>query len=167
MSAAVTVFDYFVLGVVALSLLIGVWRGVVSEILALVAWVAAFIAARTWAGLVGEWIASGIAEPVWRQVVGFLVILVLVLVLFALARWLVSLLLKAVGLAPLDRVLGALFGIARGILVVWVGVLLAGLSALPQQQWWRQAVLAPPLETAVLAAKPWLPPDLAKRIRYR
>jgi membrane protein required for colicin V production len=116
---------------------------------------------------VGEVVAAGLAEPVWQQVSGFLVIFVVVLILFALARWLASLLLKAVGLAPLDRVLGALFGVARGFLVVWVMVLLAGLSSLPQQQWWRQAVLAPPLETAVLAAKPWLPPDLAKRIRYR
>lgn len=162
-----TVFDYVVLGAVALSLLIGGWRGVVSEILALLAWVAAFLAARTWATPAGDLVASGLAEPVWRQVAGFLAIFVAVLVLFALARWIASVLLRAVGLAPLDRVLGALFGIARGVLVVWVMVLLAGLTALPQQQWWRQAVLAPPLETAVLAAKPWLPPDLAKRIRYR
>jgi membrane protein required for colicin V production len=167
MSAAVTVFDYVVIGVMALSLLIGVWRGVVSEILALAAWVTAFLVARIWAGPAGDLVAGSMDESVWRQVAGFLVVFVAVLVLFALARWLASLLLKAVGLAPLDRVLGALFGVARGILIVWVGVLLAGLSALPQQPWWQQAVLAPPLETAVLAAKPWLPPDLAKRIRYR
>lgn len=162
-----TVFDYAVLGAVALSLLLGVWRGVVSEILALVAWVAAFVSARTWAAPAGELVALGVTEPAWRQVTGFLAVFVAVLILFALARWLLSLLLKAVGLAPLDRVLGAVFGIARGVLVVWVIVLLAGLTALPQQQWWRLALLAPPLETAVLAAKPWLPPDLAKRIRYR
>jgi membrane protein required for colicin V production len=163
----VTVFDYVVLGVVAMSLLLGVWRGVVSEVLALLAWVAAFVSARTWAAPAGDMVATGMAEPAWRQVAGFLAVFVAVLVLFALARWLLSLLLKAVGLAPLDRVLGAVFGIARGVLVVWIGVLLAGLSALPQQAWWRQAVLSPPLETAVLAAKPWLPPDLAKRIHYR
>jgi membrane protein required for colicin V production len=166
-TAVVTVFDYAVLGAVVLSLLLGAWRGVVSEILALAAWVAAFVAARTWAASAGELVAAGVVEPAWRQVAGFLAIFVAVLILFALARWLASLLLKVVGLAPLDRVLGALFGIARGVLVAWVFVLLAGLTALPQQQWWRQAVLAPPLETAVLAAKPWLPPDLAKRIRYR
>lgn len=165
-TAAVTVFDYVVCGVLALSLLIGVWRGVVSEILALVAWVAAFLAARLLAAQAGEMIAAGF-DPAWRQAAGFVAIFVVVLILFVLARWIASLLLKAVGLAPLDRVLGAVFGIARGVLVVWVAVLLAGLTALPQQQWWRQAVLAPPLETAVLAARPWLPPDLAKRIRYR
>ncbi len=171
MIAAVTVFDFVVLGMVVLSLAVGAWRGVVSEILALLAWVAAFLAARTWATPVGELLAAGpvesLSDPLLRQVIGFVVIFVVVLILFALARWLVSLLLKAVGLAPLDRVLGALFGIVRGILVVWVAVLLAGLTALPQQQWWRQAVLALPLETAVLAAKPWLPPELAKHIRYR
>lgn len=166
-----TVIDFVVIGVVLLSLAVGAWRGMVSEILALVAWVVAFLAARTWATPAGGWLATGLAdplaEPLTQQVAGFVAIFVAVLILFALARWVVSLLLRAVGLAPLDRVLGSLFGVARGVLVVWVGVLLAGLTALPQQQWWRQAVLAPPLETAVLAAKPWLPPDLAKRIRYR
>lgn len=162
-----TVFDYAVLGVMALSLLFGVWRGVVSEILALVAWVAAFIAARTWATPAGDWVATNMTEPLWRQVAGFVVVFVVVLIIFALGRWLMSLLLKAVGLRPLDRVLGATFGIVRGLLVAWMAVLLAGLTALPQQVWWRQALLAPPLETAVLAAKPWLPPDLAGRIRYR
>jgi membrane protein required for colicin V production len=163
----VTPFDYAVLAVILLSLLVGGWRGVVGEILALVAWVAAFLAARTWAEPAGQLVASGMAEPLWRQVSGFIVVFVAVLVLFALARWAMSLLLKAAGLRPLDRILGAVFGIARGVLVVWVAVLLAGLTALPQQSWWRQAMLAPPFETAVLAAKPWLPPDLAKRIHYR
>lgn len=162
-----TPFDYAVLAVILLSLLVGGWRGVVGEILALAAWVAAFLAARTWAGPAGQLVASGMAEPVWRQVSGFVVVFVAVLILFALARWAMSLLLKAAGLRPLDRVLGAAFGIARGVLVAWVAVLLAGLTALPQQSWWRQAWLAPPFETAVLAAKPWLPPDLAKRIHYR
>lgn len=162
-----TPFDYAVAGVIVLSLLFGLWRGVVSEILALLAWVAAFIASRTWAAPAGDLVASGMAEPVWRQAAGFISVFVAVLILFALARWLLSMLLQAVGLRPLDRVLGGVFGIARGLLVVWVAVLLAGLTALPQQAWWQQAVLAPPLETAVLAARPWLPQDLAKRIRYR
>ena len=163
----VTVFDYFVFGIVALSLLIGIWRGVVNEILALAAWVTGFWIARTWAIPVGDVLFDGSIEPVWRQTVGFVTIFVVVLVVFVLGRWAVTLMLRAVGLGPLDRVLGAVFGVARGILVVWALVLLAGLTALPQQKWWRQAMFSPPLETAVLAAKPWLPPDLAKRLRYR
>jgi len=165
--AQLTLFDFVVLGVIALSLSIGVWRGVVSEILALIAWVAAFLAARAWGARVGDLTATGLVDPMWRHIAGFLEVFVGVLVLFALARWLMALMLKAVGLRPLDRMLGAFFGMARGLLVVWLGVLLSGFTSLPQEPWWRQAVLAPPFETAVLAAKPWLPQDLANRIRYR
>jgi membrane protein required for colicin V production len=162
-----TPFDYFVLAVMAVSLLVGVTRGVVSEILALLAWVAAFIAARMWAVPAGNLLLAELSDPLWRQLAGFVAVFVAVLILFALVRWVTSLLLKASGLRPLDRVLGALFGVVRGVLVLLVLVLLAGLTPLPQQQWWRQAMFAPPLETGVLAVKPWLPPELAKRIQYR
>jgi membrane protein required for colicin V production len=162
-----TPFDYFVLAVMAISLLVGVTRGVVSEILALLAWVAAFIAARMWAVPAGNLLLAELSDPLWRQLAGFVAVFVAVLILFALVRWVTSLLLKAVGLRPLDRVLGALFGVARGVLALLVLVLLAGVTPLPQQRWWRQALFAPPLETGVLAVKPWLPPELAKRIQYR
>lgn len=165
-----TPFDYFVLAVMAISLLVGVARGVVSEILALLAWVAAFIAARMWAVPVGDLLLMDLSDPLnpyWRQLAGFVAVFVAVLILFTLLRWLAKLLLKATGLRPLDRVLGALFGATRGVLVLLVLILLAGLTPLPQQPWWRQAVLSPPLETVVLAVKPWLPAELAKRIQYR
>ena len=162
-----TPFDYTVLALMAISLLVGVTRGVVSEILALLAWVAAFIAARMWAVPAGNLLLAELSDPLWRQLAGFVVVFVAVLILFALVRGMMNLLLKAAGLRPLDRALGAVFGVARGVMVLLVLVLLAGLTPLPQQQWWRQATLAPPLETMVLAARPWLPPELAKRIQYR
>jgi membrane protein required for colicin V production len=162
-----TPFDYVVLAIMAISLLVGVTRGVVSEILALLAWVAAFIAARMWAVPAGNLLLAELSDPLWRQLSGFVAVFVAVLIMFALVRWVTTLLLKAAGLRPLDRILGALFGIVRGILILLVLVLLAGLTPLPQQQWWRQARLAPPFETAVLAARSWLPPELAKRIQYR
>lgn len=162
-----TFFDYFVLAVMAISLLVGVTRGVVSEILALIAWVAAFIAARMWAVPLGNLLLTDLQDPLWRQLAGFVGVFAAVLIGFALLRWVTTLLLKAVGLRPLDRVVGALFGVVRGMLVLLILVLLAGLTPLPQQQWWRQATFAPPLETGVLAVKPWLPPELAKRIQYR
>lgn len=162
-----TPFDYFVLAVMAVSLLVGVSRGVVSEMLALLAWVAAFIAARMWALPAGNLLLAELPDPLWRQLAGFVAVFVGVLISFALLRWIVTLMLKAVGLRPLDRMLGALFGVVRGVLVLLIVVLMAGLTPLPQQQWWRQAMFAPPMETGVLAVRPWLPPELAKRIHYR
>jgi membrane protein required for colicin V production len=162
-----TVFDYVVLGVLAASVLLGLWRGVVSEILGLVAWVVAFFVARAQAPSGAHWLADRIADPSLRLAVAFGVILVGVLVLFSIARLVLSLLLSAVGLGLLDRLLGACFGVLRGGLVVLAGVGVAGMTTLPRAAGWREAILSPPLETAVIAAKPWLPADVAKRIRFR
>lgn len=162
-----TAFDYAVLAIVAASVLLGAWRGLVSEVLALLAWAAAILAGRElapgMAPVFGEWLK----DPAWQYAAAFASIVVAVLVTVALVRLAMSKLLRAIGLGPLDRFLGAVFGVTRGVLVVMICVLLGGLTALPQQGWWRQAWLAPPLETAVLAAKPWLPAEVAKRIRYR
>jgi membrane protein required for colicin V production len=73
---------------------------------------------------------------------------------------------KALGLSLSDRLLGMFFGLARGVLLVMMLVAAGGMTSAPQQLWWKEAALAPPLETAVLVAKPWLPDDLAKKIRF-
>ena len=162
-----TAFDYAVLAVIAASVLLGLWRGLVSEILALAAWVVAFLAARAAGSEVAGWLAGRIAEAGVRLAAAYVLVFVGVLLVFAIARMLVSLMLKAAGLGLLDRVLGAAFGVLRGILAVWMAVLVAGMTPLPRADWWRDAVLAPPLETAVIAARPWLPAEAAKRIRCR
>lgn len=162
-----TAFDYAVLAVLALSVAVGLWRGVVSEILALVAWVAAFVVARAEGADVANWLGAWIAEPGLRIAAAYVGVVVAVLLVFAVVRVVLRLLLKAVGLGLLDRMLGGAFGALRGLVVVFAVVLVAGMTPLPKQEWWREARLAPPVETAVLATRPWLPADVAKRIRYR
>ena len=162
-----TGFDHAALAVIALSSVFGFWRGVVSEILGLLAWVAAFFAARAWSQAAAEILSPWLANPAWRAAAGFVAVFVATLLVFAFARFLLSRLLRAVGLGFADRILGALFGVLRGVLMVLVVVLVCGLSDLPRQPWWREAWLAPPMETAVLAARPWLPRTVAQRIRYR
>lgn len=162
-----TVFDWVALAVIAASSLLGVWRGVVSEVLALAAWVAAFFAARQFGGDAGGLLARWIADPAIAAAAGYAAVFVAVLLVFGVARLLLSMLLRAVGLGLLDRLLGSVFGVARGVAIMLAGVLLAGMTSMPKEKWWREAVFAPPLETAVVAAKPWLPSDVAKRIRYR
>lgn len=162
-----TAFDYAVLTVISASVLLGLWRGVVTEILAVAAWIVAFLVARVVAADVASWLTGQIAEPGLRLAAAYVLVFVGVLLVFAIARMLISLLLKAIGLGLLDRLLGAAFGVLRGILVVLAVVLVAGMTPLPGAEWWRGAMLAPPLETVIIAAKPWLPADAAKRIRYR
>jgi membrane protein required for colicin V production len=163
----VTLFDYGVLALVAASALLGLWRGIASELLALVAWVVAFFCARALAVQVSVVLTGVIAEPGLRYGAAFAAIFFGVLLVLSLGRLLVREILKSIGLGLVDRLLGAVFGLLRGAVLVLVAVLLGGLTTLPKQSWWQDAVLAPPLELVVLAGKPWMPQELAKRIRYR
>jgi membrane protein required for colicin V production len=163
-----TAFDYGVLGIIGVSLLLGLWRGMVGEVISLVAWVLAFLAARLLGAEIGQGLfSSAIANPGMRVLAGCVLVFVLVLVLAAMARLAIRGVLRALGLGFADRFLGVLFGVARGVLIVLVMITVGGMTSLPQQSWWAEAKLAPPLEIAVLALQPWLPEEMAKRIKFR
>ena len=162
-----TTFDYVVLTVVVASVLLGVWRGVVGEVIALVAWVLAFFAAKWWGAEVARLFFTGIADPALRVVAAWVAVFVVVLVLMALLRLAVRGLLKALGLSLSDRLLGIVFGAARGLIIVLALVAVGGMTSVPKEKWWSEATLSAPLETALLACKPWLPPAVSKRIRFK
>jgi membrane protein required for colicin V production len=139
---------------------------VVREIAALAGWVAALILSGLFAQQLAQWLPAALS-PMLRAVIAYLVIFLGVLLLSGLAGVLLAKLFRAAGLGFTDRAVGALFGVVRGVLIVFVAVMLAGLTSLPREPFWREAALSGPIETAVLAARPALPKDLAQRIRYR
>jgi membrane protein required for colicin V production len=159
-------FDYVVIGIVVISLALGLWRGVVGEVIAIIAWIAAVMGALEFGAATGQAVFAGIADPALRALAGCTLIFVGILVAMALVRLAVRQMVKALGLSLSDRLLGMVFGLARGVLVVLVLVAAGGMTSAPQQAWWQEAALAPPLETAVLAVKPLLPDELAKKIRF-
>ncbi len=161
-----TWFDYAVIAIVGLSVLLAVIRGVVREIAALAGWAAALILSGLFAQELAHWLPIALS-PVVKTVIAYLVMFLGVLLLSGLAGVLLAKLFRAAGLGFTDRAVGALFGLLRGLLIVFVGVMLAGLTNLPKEPFWREAALSGAAETAVLAAKPALPSDLAQRIRYR
>lgn len=161
-----TWFDYAVFAIVGLSALLAVIRGVVREIAALAGWAAALILSGLFAQQLAQWLPAALS-PMLRAVIAYLVIFLGVLLLSGLAGVLLAKLFRAAGLGFTDRAVGALFGLVRGVLIVFVAVMLAGLTSLPREPFWREAALSGPIETVVLAAKPALPKDLAQRIRYR
>ena len=162
-----TVFDYSVIVIVLASLVLGAWRGVVGEIIALIAWVLAFLAAKYFGGQVAQGFLGFIVDPNFRLVCAWIIVFIVVFMLVALLRLAVRQLLNSLGLGPSDRFLGFLFGVSRGLLIVLLLVALAGFTSIPQEIWWRNAYFSRPLETVVLASKPWLPEDIAKRIQFK
>ena len=161
-----TLFDYAVLLIVGLSVLFGAMRGLVREVLSLVAWVTAFVAANFLAAEVAVLLPQTVATVELRLLAGFMVVFVAVLILMIVLAIMASKLVKSAGLGVEDRLLGGLFGLARGLLVVVILVLLAGLTSLPRQPVWRNALLSDPLQSVAVRIKSWLPAEFAKRVTY-
>jgi membrane protein required for colicin V production len=149
------------------SMMLGAWRGVLGEIIAVAAWVLAFFAAKWWGGAFAGAFLDGIGDSLLRLAVAWVLIFVIVLLLMALVRLAVQGLIRALGLSVSDRALGVLFGAVRGALIVLLLVALGGMLSLSRERWWREAYLSAPLETAVLSCKPWLPPEIARRVQFR
>ncbi|MCB1959140.1 MAG: CvpA family protein [Rhodocyclaceae bacterium] len=162
-----TVFDFAFLGLVAILAVLGFWRGLVSEVLALAGWVLAFIAARLFGPQAAVLFVDWLAEPAFAYVAGFVLVFVAVLLVVAVCRYLLRALIRAVGLGFVDRGFGAMFGAAKAVAIACLLVALGGVSGLSRAPWWEAAVFSPVLETVVVAAKPWLPGAVAERVRFR
>ena len=161
-----TIVDIAVLAIIGISIALGVLRGLVREVLALVAWVAAFLLSNFLAPEAAKLLPQGMGSEEIRLLVSYVIVFIIVLVALSVLAILASKLVKVVGLGASDRAVGGIFGLARGVLVVMILVLLAGLTALPRQSAWRDAVLRGPLEAVAGYVKAWLPADLSKRIKY-
>ena len=161
-----TIFDYAVLCVLLLSVLLSIFRGAVRELLSLAGWVVAFIAARSLSVDLVPMIPPSIEDESLRMSVAFVAIFLAVLVAMGLIAMLLSALIKTVGLGFIDRMLGSVFGLVRGLLIVLLVVLLAGMTTLPQEPLWQKALLSKTLEKAVVLTLPWIPQELSKRINY-
>ena len=160
-----TVIDIIVIVILGISIAFGVWRGLVREVLALVAWAGAFLLANLLAPDAAKLLPQGMATEEIRLLVSFVVVFIVALVGLSVLAMLASKVVKIVGLGAADRAVGGFFGLARGIFVVMILVLLAGLTTLPRQDTWRDAALRGPLEAFAGYVKGWLPADLAERIK--
>lgn len=158
--------DYAVIAVMAVSVLWGALRGIIREVVSLGAWVIAFLAANLFAGPFAQYVPQSVERPELRVLAAFVAVFLVALIVTTLAGLILSRIARAVGLAGIDRTLGALFGVARGALIVLALALLAGLTRLPEDGAWRGSLSGPWMARAALALKPWLPPAFADRLRY-
>jgi membrane protein required for colicin V production len=162
----VTGFDFVVLAIMGVSGLLGLLRGLLKEVLSLLAYALAFVAAIWWGPTVYGWLAPWIQTTVLRMGVAYAAVFIVVLLAVGLVNMALSALIRTTGLTPADHGLGALFGLMRGLLIVLVLVTLAGYTPLPQEPWWRDAMFSHVATVAVQHIKVWLPPSLATLLPY-
>jgi len=158
--------DCVVIGVFAVSTILGAWRGLVREVLSILGWVIAFLAANLLAGPLGPEMPQAIPSPEMRVAAAFAVVFIAALMVTSLAGLLLAKLVRSVGLGGTDRALGAAFGVARGSLIVLAAAVLAGLTSAPRQAWWRESTSGPLLVQAAGMMRPLLPQTLTERLRY-
>lgn len=159
-----TEFDFAVMAILLVSLLLGLWRGFIHEVLSVLGWPIAFMLSNMYAGSIARLIPA--SQEALRLTVVYVLVFVTVLIVWGVLVRLLTKLLKATGSGWPDRVLGGLFGVLRGALVVLVLVWLAGMTAIPEQLFWRDAQMSKTAEDVALLAKTWLPDNIAQRVRY-
>ena len=158
--------DYFILAIITVSALLSLWRGFIKEALSLVTWVAALWVAMLFFDDLARYLAQWIETRSIRGAVAFAVIFVGTVIAGGIVNFMVGKLVEKSGLSATDRALGVLFGVARGVVIVSVLVMLAGLTAVPQDAWWGESLFLVHFQDMAMWLRSFLPASIAENIQF-
>ena len=159
-------FDYLVIFVMVTSVIISMMRGLVKEVLSLAGWVVAFVVANAYAAALAVMLPDVVPGVVLRLILAFIALFIGVRILMGLLSMALGALLDAGGLGFFDRALGAVFGVGRGLVIVLTAVILCGMTSLPQQDFWKDALLSPYAESGARIVKAFLPAAIAQHVKF-
>ncbi|HWI80266.1 MAG TPA: CvpA family protein [Ramlibacter sp.] len=149
--------DWVMLAVLAASFLLGAWRGLVYEVLSVISWIAAFVLAQWFGPRVAGLLPMGGAGQAMRYASGFVLVFIGVVFAGGLLAWLIKKLVQAVGLRPIDRTLGAAFGLLRGAVLLMALAVVINMTPLRRAEWWTASKGAGVSTAGLKALKPVLP----------
>jgi membrane protein required for colicin V production len=159
--------DYTIAGVTLLSAVMGFLRGIVKEVYALFVWGLAFWVGSHYSHELSALFQNSVSNPGVRVSLAFILLFIMTLILGGVISLLLSYLLHKTGLSGTDRILGFGFGLLRGYVLVAVLIILAGFTALPQEPWWKQSKLLPPVQSFAVWLKEHIPSNVADYIKFR
>ena len=149
--------DWLFIVVLLVSLLLGLLRGLVYEVLAVLSWIAAFVLAQWLAARVGGWLPINTASEPLRYAAGFAVVFILAVFLGGLLAWSMRKLVESTGLRPVDRALGAAFGVVRGVVLLLALAVVVNMTPLRKDAWWTESKGAAVSTTALKGLRPVVP----------
>jgi membrane protein required for colicin V production len=158
--------DLFIIGVIAISAIISLFRGFTKEAISLATWVLAFWLALTFSTRLAATLHGSIDSPTARIAIAFAILFVVTVILGGVVNFLVSQLVEKTGLSGTDRALGVVFGILRGGLIVVILVMLAGLTTLPAESWWNDSRFVGSFEDGAIWLKGYVPDNMANEISF-
>ncbi len=154
--------DLALLGVLAVSLILGAWRGFVYEVLSVIGWAASFYLAQWLAPEVATRLPLQSASNPVRYAAAFALVFIVAVFVAGLLAVLIKKLVEAVGLRPVDRTLGAAFGVVRGLILLLAAAVVINMTAFKSSAWWQESKGAEVLTAALKGLKPVLPEQFAK-----
>ena len=158
--------DIAIISLIALSAILSLFRGFVTEALDLAAWLVAFWVALTFYEELAVWLAQWISQPSVQKPAAFAMLFICTWIVGAVVNYLAGKLVSKTGLTGTDRMLGMVFGAARGGVIVSILVLLAGLTLMPQDPWWQDSQLLGYFERFAIWMRDFLPEGIADNINY-
>ncbi|MBI1889123.1 MAG: CvpA family protein [Burkholderiales bacterium] len=161
-----TIFDYLVLFVLICSIVISTMRGLIKEVLSLLGWIVALVVANAYGEQLANLLPDALPGNATRLIVAFVGLFIGVRLLMALLTMAVDAVIKNSGISVVDRGLGGLFGLARGLIIILAAVLVCGMTAIPKQPFWKEALFSPLAETAARTIKPFLPGTIAAYVKF-
>ncbi len=154
--------DWILLSVLAFSLLLGAWRGLVYEVLSVLGWAVSFYAAQYFAPTVADLLPLQSSSNAVRYAAAFVLVFVAAVFAAGLLAFLLKKLIEAIGLRPVDRTMGAAFGLVRGVILLLAAAVVMDMTALKNSVWWQESKGAPVLTATLKGLKPVLPEKFAK-----
>ena len=149
--------DWVLLAVLLLSLALGAWRGLVYEVLSLAGWAAAFVVAQWLAPRAAVWLPMGQASESLRYATGFALVFIATVFAAGLLSWAIKKVIEVVGLRPVDRILGAAFGLMRGLVIVLAATVVVLMTPVQDTAVWQQSTGAAMAASTLKHLKPILP----------
>lgn len=135
--------DYAIILIMLVSMLVGLIRGFVKEVVLVIIWIVGVIVAVRYSPMLSEIFTTMVHSPHARLVMSFAILMLAILLLGALANYILSKTLEKSGLTGTDRVIGLVFGLIRGIVLVGALILFAHLTVLPKTPAFIHSYLAP------------------------
>lgn len=155
--------DIVVLAILALSVIIGLFRGLIKEALSLATWVIAIWVALAFAQQFSQMLPFKLGSETVQTAVAFFILFVIVLIIGGIINYFAGQLVDKTGLSGTDRMLGLVFGLLRGGLLVAVLVLLASLTNMPNEEWWTNSLMLPYFQDVATWLKDLLPASLQQK----
>lgn len=160
------VADLIILSIIVLSVVVSLMRGFVKEAMSLAGWLVALWISMTFSSGMAELFGSSIKDPTLRLLAAFVSLFVLSLIVGSIINFFASQLVQRAGLTGVDRTIGGVFGVLRGVLLVTIIVMLLGLTTLPKESWWDESFLMFRFEAIATWLKDLLPDDISRYFKY-